>query len=129
MDVGGQVEAHKFPYPFYFSRVLDVNLEKQKQIDQRSIRFDTRDGQMVLEITGKNCFCAFRFLFRSAMPAKKKSSGPASTLANRVATTVEKRNADPSRKGNDPWPENGLPDRRQPCAIASSGMGRWRSGN
>jgi hypothetical protein len=52
MDMGGQIEAHKFPYPFYFSRVLDVDLEKQKQIDQRSIRFDTRDGQTVLEITG-----------------------------------------------------------------------------
>jgi hypothetical protein len=52
MDIGGQVEAHKFPYPFYFSRVLDVDLEKQKQIDQRSICFDTRDGQIVLEITG-----------------------------------------------------------------------------
>ena len=52
MDIGGQVAAHKFPYPFYFSRVLDVDLEKQKQLDQRSIRFDTRDGQNVLEITG-----------------------------------------------------------------------------
>jgi hypothetical protein len=52
MDIGGQVEAHKFPYPFYFSRVLDIDLEKQKQVDQRSIRFDTRDGQTVLEITG-----------------------------------------------------------------------------
>jgi hypothetical protein len=52
MDIGGQLEAHKFPYPFYFSRVLDVDLEKQKQIDQRSIRFDIRDGQNVLEITG-----------------------------------------------------------------------------
>ena len=36
MDIGGQVEAHKFPYPFYFSRVLDIDLEKQKQVDQRS---------------------------------------------------------------------------------------------
>jgi hypothetical protein len=52
MDIGSQVEAHKFPYPFYFSRVLDVDLEKQKLADQRSIRFDTRDGQMMLEITG-----------------------------------------------------------------------------
>jgi hypothetical protein len=52
MDIGSQVEAHKFPYPFYFSRVLDIDLEKQKQADQRSIRFDTRDGQMMLEITG-----------------------------------------------------------------------------
>jgi hypothetical protein len=52
MDTGAEVEAHKFPYPFYFSRTLDVDLEKQRQIDQRSIHFDTRDGQMMLEITG-----------------------------------------------------------------------------
>jgi hypothetical protein len=52
MDIGSQVDAHKFPYPFYFSRVLDVDLEKQKLADQRSIRFDMRDGQMMLEVTG-----------------------------------------------------------------------------
>jgi hypothetical protein len=52
MDLGNQIAAHKFPYPFYFSRVLDVDLEKQKQMDQRSIRFDIHDGQTVLEITG-----------------------------------------------------------------------------
>ena len=52
MDVGNQAGAHKFPYPFYFSRVLDVDLDKQKQLDQRSIRFDIRNGQTVLEITG-----------------------------------------------------------------------------
>jgi hypothetical protein len=52
MDIGNQVGAHKFPYLFYFSRVLDVDLDKQKQIDQRSIRFDIRNGQTVLEITG-----------------------------------------------------------------------------
>jgi hypothetical protein len=52
MDVGNQIGAHKFPYPFYFSRILDIDLDKQKQIDQRSIRFDIRNGQTVLEITG-----------------------------------------------------------------------------
>ena len=52
MDVGNQVAAHKFPYPFYFSRILDIDLEKQKQVDQRSICFDIRDGQTLLEITG-----------------------------------------------------------------------------
>jgi len=52
MDIGAKLEAHQFPYPFYFSRVLDIDLDKQKQQDQRSIRFDTREGQTVLEITG-----------------------------------------------------------------------------
>ena len=58
MDIGAQVEAHKFPYPFYLSRTLDIDLEKQKQMDQRSIRFATRDGQALLEITG-NYYAAY----------------------------------------------------------------------
>jgi hypothetical protein len=58
MDVGNQIGAHKFPYPFYFSRILDVDLEQQRQIDQRSIRFDVRDNQTVLEITG-NYYAAY----------------------------------------------------------------------
>ena len=28
MAIGTEIEAHKFPYPFYFSRVLDVDLAK-----------------------------------------------------------------------------------------------------
>ena len=58
MDVGNQIGAHKFPYPFYFSRILDVDLEQQRQIDQRSIHFEIRDGQTVLEITG-NYYAAY----------------------------------------------------------------------
>jgi hypothetical protein len=50
--VAAQVEALKFPYPFYFSRVLDVNEAKQRQLDQRSIRFGKFEDQTVLEITG-----------------------------------------------------------------------------
>lgn len=50
--------AHKFPYPFYFSRVLDIDLEKQLQTDQRSIRFGRFEDQMVLEITG-NYFVSY----------------------------------------------------------------------
>jgi hypothetical protein len=52
MAIGGEVEAHKFPYPFYFSRVLDVDEAKLQTADQRSIRFDIYKGQTVLEITG-----------------------------------------------------------------------------
>lgn len=58
MAIGAEIEAHKFPYPFYFSRVLDVDLAKMQLADQRSIRFDTYKGQTVLEITG-NYYAAY----------------------------------------------------------------------
>lgn len=58
MVIGTEIEAHKFPYPFYFSRVLDVDLAKMQLADQRSIRFDTYKGQSVLEITG-NYYAAY----------------------------------------------------------------------
>ncbi len=50
--VAAQIETLKFPYPFYFSRVLGVNEAKQRQLDQRSIRFAKFENQTVLEITG-----------------------------------------------------------------------------
>jgi len=50
--VATQIETIKFPYPFYFSRVLDVNEAKQRQLDQRSIRFAKFENQTVLQITG-----------------------------------------------------------------------------
>ncbi len=56
--IGSEIEAHKFPYPFYFSRVLDVDVDKMQAADQRSIRFDTYKGQTVLEITG-NYYAAY----------------------------------------------------------------------
>src|ERR1022692_4889847 len=58
MAIGREIEAHKFPYPFYFSRVLDVDLDKMQAADQRSIRFDIYKGQSVLEITG-NYYAAY----------------------------------------------------------------------
>lgn len=58
MAIGNEIEAHKFPYPFYFSRVLDVDLSKMQAADQRSIRFDIYKGQSVLEITG-NYYAAY----------------------------------------------------------------------
>ena len=58
MAIATEIEAHKFPYPFYFSRVLDVDLPKMQLADQRSIRFDTYKGQTVLEITG-NYYAAY----------------------------------------------------------------------
>ena len=56
--IGSEVEAHKFPYPFYFSRVLDVDQSKMPMQDQRSIRFDFYKSQTVLEITG-NYYAAY----------------------------------------------------------------------
>ena len=50
--IAAQIESHKFPYPFYFSRVLDVDEFKQQQLDQRSIRFARFENQTVLQITG-----------------------------------------------------------------------------
>lgn len=52
MAIGKEIEAHKFPYPFYFSRAIDVDLDKMQLADQRSIRFDIYKNQTVLEITG-----------------------------------------------------------------------------
>ena len=56
--IGGEIEAHKFPYPFYFSRVLDIDQSKMPTSDQRSIRFDVYKNQTVLEITG-NYYAAY----------------------------------------------------------------------
>jgi hypothetical protein len=50
--IGDEIVAHKFPYPFYMSRVLDLDLAKMPQADQRSIRFDIYQHQTVLEVTG-----------------------------------------------------------------------------
>jgi hypothetical protein len=58
VDIGEQIQAHKFPYPFYFNRVLDIDLEKVKADDNRSIRFDFYNSETVLEITG-NYYAAY----------------------------------------------------------------------
>lgn len=50
--IGQEIESHKFPYPFYFTRVIDVDRDKMQVADQRSIRFDIYKNQTVLEITG-----------------------------------------------------------------------------
>ena len=52
VDIGGEIQRYKFPYPFYLSKVLDVDLGKMKDVDQRSIRFDSYKGETVLELTG-----------------------------------------------------------------------------
>jgi len=51
-EVGEKVHAHIFPFPFYFSRVLDLEKTQQERADQRSLRFDTVKEMTVVEITG-----------------------------------------------------------------------------
>src|SRR6476660_6968660 len=41
-----------FPYPFYFSQMLDIDEARQKQLPQGSIRFDQFNRQTVLAISG-----------------------------------------------------------------------------
>jgi len=52
MDIGREIQEHKFPYPFYLSRVLDLDLDKMQAADQRSIEFGSYQNQTVLQITG-----------------------------------------------------------------------------
>jgi hypothetical protein len=56
--IGNELEVHRFPYHFYFSRVLDIEEERQLKADQRSIRFDKFQGHTVLAISG-NYFAAY----------------------------------------------------------------------
>lgn len=57
-QIGEDIRAHSFPYAFYCSRVLDVDQQQQAGVDQRSLRFDTYNGRMALEITG-NYYAAY----------------------------------------------------------------------
>lgn len=52
MAIGKEIGNHKFPYPFYFCRILDVDLPKMQVADQRSIRFDVYQHTTVLAISG-----------------------------------------------------------------------------
>src|SRR5450759_181797 len=56
--IGAEVQGHIFPYSFYFSRVLDLELSQQEHADQRSLRFDSYSGMTVVELTG-NYFAAY----------------------------------------------------------------------
>lgn len=52
MDIGSEIHGHQFPYPFYFSRVLDVDQDKMAASDQRSIEFASYQNRTVLQVTG-----------------------------------------------------------------------------
>ena len=41
-----------FPFPFYFSRQLDIDEAQQRRMSQASIQFERYNGQVVLSITG-----------------------------------------------------------------------------
>jgi hypothetical protein len=56
--LGADVLSIPTEYSFYLSRRLDLDEQKQKASDQRSIRFDRYKGRIVIEITG-NYFAAY----------------------------------------------------------------------
>jgi hypothetical protein len=56
--LGADVLSLPTQYSFYLSRHLDLDEQKQKSADQRSIRFDRYKGRTVVEITG-NYYAAY----------------------------------------------------------------------
>ena len=56
--IGEEIRAHVFPFPFYCSRVLDLDQAQQERADQRSVRFDGYQGKTVIEVTG-NYFASY----------------------------------------------------------------------
>lgn len=50
--IAAQLTSHPFPFPFYFSRVLDIDESKQQRLPQESIRFERYNSETVLAISG-----------------------------------------------------------------------------
>lgn len=50
--IAAEIGTHRFQYPFYFSRALGLELDRQRRGDQRSIRFEKYKGRMMLQMTG-----------------------------------------------------------------------------
>ena len=57
-EVGRDLLAEKFDYPFYLSSKLDIDQAQQQRDSQRSIRFEHYDERTVLAISG-NYFAAY----------------------------------------------------------------------
>jgi hypothetical protein len=57
-ETGADILSINFDFPFYLSRRLDLDEDKQKTADQRSIRFDHFNGKVVIAITG-NYYAAY----------------------------------------------------------------------
>lgn len=51
-QLGVDVAALHFPFPFYFSQALDLDEARQKLLPSGSIHFDRFGGKVVLQITG-----------------------------------------------------------------------------
>src|SRR5215831_17895962 len=51
-QMAADFSALNFPFPFYFSQMLDVDEAKQKQLPQGSLHFDRVNGQVALALTG-----------------------------------------------------------------------------
>ena len=49
---GQSIVGHRFTFPFYFSRTLDIDERTQKRTDQHSIRFEHYNGTTVIAISG-----------------------------------------------------------------------------
>jgi hypothetical protein len=56
--ISAAIRTHQFPFHFYMSRKLDLTESQQQSTDQRAIRFDKYQGQVVLEFTG-NYFASY----------------------------------------------------------------------
>src|SRR5215471_6447629 len=61
-----------FPYPFYFSDVLDIDEARQKQLPVGSIRFETFHGETVLAISG-NYYASYSASMMSANLRARKT--------------------------------------------------------
>ncbi len=57
-EVGRDILAAKFDYPFYLSPTLDLDQAQQQRASQRSLRFENYDDRTVMAITG-NYFAAY----------------------------------------------------------------------
>lgn len=57
-QVAAELQGHKFPYPFYFSRTLDVDEQEQRRLEPGSIRFGRYENEFVVETTG-NYYAAY----------------------------------------------------------------------
>lgn len=51
-QAGQSIAGHRFNFPFYFSRKLDIDEKQQKRSDQHSIRFERYNGATVIAISG-----------------------------------------------------------------------------
>ena len=56
--IASDLRGQKYPFPFYLSRVLDIDEKDQQKVDQRGIEFTRHDGASVLKITG-NYYAAY----------------------------------------------------------------------